>query len=287
MRSSSSGIETARDWINALPTDLRVQKRLLIALLDAVESDPRFEWCELGCSVAEGRADALSDLDTALGWTGQGEPPIEAVTQMLMAIGSPIEIAHAPLGDTPRWWVVYADGGQLDLVLMPAATRPGRAPGSRALLDRIGRLSATFEPGSLRARSGEPREWLLDGWEALANVAKYLRRGAHYEAFDQLGRARGRVFQLHAQATGLRYPVFGLTTLLDAPAPELPVGIDATYPVLSEPSLRAAALAAAELLVAEGVRADAGQTALSRWVQGLLAERPDTSDTEDRPSAPS
>lgn len=277
MQRSSPGGGGARDWIDTLPVELVIQKRLLSALLDALEPDPRFEWCELCCSVAEGRGDALSDLDVGLGWVGHGEPPVEAVTALLAVIGSPIEIAHAPWEGTPRWWAVYADGSQLDLVLMPAAIRPGRAPGSIALLDRAGRLAAIFEPRPLRARPGEPREWLLDGWEALANVAKFLRRGALHEAFDQLGRARGRVFQLHAQAAGLPYPVFGLTTLLDAPVPELPAGIDATYPLLSEPSLRAAALAAADLLVAEGVRADAGQTPLASWVRGFLDDRLDTS----------
>src|SRR4051812_12495828 len=40
--------------------------RLLGGLLSAVEADQRFEWLELGCSVANGRGDELSDLDLGL-----------------------------------------------------------------------------------------------------------------------------------------------------------------------------------------------------------------------------
>jgi hypothetical protein len=73
-----------------------------------------------------------------------------------------------------RWWVQYADGGQINLVVLPAANRPGRAPHSVALLDRHGRLAQTFTPHSWTAAPDEPRRWLLDGWEALTD-----RPGAH------------------------------------------------------------------------------------------------------------
>ena len=80
-----------------------------------------------------------------------------------------------------------------------------------------------------RAGPDDPRNWLFDGWEALGNVAKYLRRGSVLEALEQVHRARERVFQLWAAGLGVPYPSFGLTSLLDEPSPSLPPGIEDTY----------------------------------------------------------
>jgi hypothetical protein len=41
--------------------------QILGRLLDAIERDPVWRWLEIGCSVAQGRGDALSDLDLGLG----------------------------------------------------------------------------------------------------------------------------------------------------------------------------------------------------------------------------
>jgi hypothetical protein len=65
------------------------------------------------------------------------------------------------------------------------------------LLDRSnGRFVTEFAPSKLHAMPDEPKHWLLDGWEALSNVVKYLRRGSFLEAAEQMHRARQRVFQL-------------------------------------------------------------------------------------------
>jgi hypothetical protein len=97
--------------------------------------------------------------------------------------------------------------GQVDLVVLPAHDRPERAPGAVALLDRSGRLAGEFVPTALRPGPDEPRQWLLDGWEALSNVAKYLRRGSLLEAVDQLRHGRQRVLQLWAAGQGVDYPL--------------------------------------------------------------------------------
>jgi hypothetical protein len=56
-----------RQWIEGLPAELSGQQRLLRGLLRACESDSRFRWLAVACSVGRGAADSLSDLDTALG----------------------------------------------------------------------------------------------------------------------------------------------------------------------------------------------------------------------------
>ena len=249
-------MDVAREWISGLGPELAVQARLAEALLAAVEVDARWEWLELGCSVAEGRGDSLSDLDVGLGHVGEQPPPTGEVSDMLCGLGAVVDLSAGLWNGVPRWWVQYEDGGQIDLVALPATSRIGRAPGSVALLDRTGRLGDTFTPQALHASAGDRRGWLLDGWEALSNVAKYLQRGSILEAVEQIHRARTDVFRLWATGEGVDYPVFGLTSLLDAAEAGLPDGIETTYPSADDSAVLVAALATATLLAAAGRHAD-------------------------------
>lgn len=261
----------AYSWIDALPSALAVQARLLRALVAAVEADPRWDAMDLGCSMAAGRADADSDLDLGL-WHTTGARPADAeVDALIRGLGDVLDVSAQPWNGVPRWWVQYADGAQLDLVVLDAADRTGHAPGAVVLVDRSGRGATEFVPTVLRVRPGEPRAWLLDGWEALANVAKYLRRGSLLEAVDQLHRARQRVFQLWAAGDGVDYPGFGLTSLLDADGSTLPPDVEATYPIIAPPAVAAAAVALARLLGAAGRHADpALDTPLADYVTAKL-----------------
>jgi hypothetical protein len=246
----------ARGWIASLGPELVVQARLLDGLLTAVEADPRWEWLELGCSVAAGRGDELSDLDLGLGYLDAAV--LDGVAAILRGLGPVVDLSAQPYDGMPRWWVQYADGGQIDLVAMPAGRRPGIAPGGVALLDRAGRLAVGFTPAVWRAGPDDPRNWLLDGYEALSNIVKYVRRGSLLEALDQLHRVRERIYQLWAAGSGVAYPAFGLTSLLDEPEPALPPGIEAAYAVPQRAAVVAAARAAAALLRRAGGRAEDG-----------------------------
>jgi len=245
-----------QSWLSELGPELAIQARLANVLLAAVEVDARWEWLELGCSVAKGRGDSLSDLDLGLGYAGDRPPPVEDVSDMLRGLGNVVDLAVGLWDGVPRWWVQYQDGGQIDLVALPATSRAGRAPGSVALLDRKGRLSRVFTPDTLSASPEDCRSWLLDGWEALSNVAKYLHRGSVLEAIEQIHRARTDVFRLWAVGEGVDYPVFGLTSLLDAARPSVPKGIELTYPTTDDPGALAAASVTARLLAVAGRHAD-------------------------------
>jgi len=261
----------ARQWIGALGGRLSVQARLLESLLSAVEADDLWEWLELSCSVANGRGDELSDLDVALGYGGDAPPPTDEVTRMVCGFGDVVEVSVHPWDRFTRWWVQYADGGQLDLVVMPAAIRPGRAPNSVALLDRSGVLTETFTPKVWAASPEEPGYWLLDGWEAMSNVAKYVQRGAVFEGIEQLHRARTAAFQLWAVGEQVAYPSFGLTSLLDDENARLPEGIEATYPVAQQRQLVDAALAMATILRQAGHHAQSDlDTPLADYVATRL-----------------
>ncbi len=261
---------SAEDWISALPSELAAQRALLHRLLAAVTVDQQWDWLELGCSVAEGRGDALSDLDVALGYATAGPPPVEVVTALVEGLGSVVEVSAQPFDGRPRWWVQYQDGTQLDLVVVSADYRPGRAPGSVALLDRSGRLTDTFTPSLWSAAADDPRNWMLDGWEALANVAKYLHRQSVLEALEQLSRARERVLQLWAIAEQVPYPAFGLVSLLDNPGASLPPAIEATYARASAHDVRTAALTTAALL---GMAADRAQPGLATALRPYVIRR--------------
>lgn len=265
-------MDQARQWISGLGPELAIQARLLDRLLTAVEADPLWEWLELGCSVADGRGDALSDLDLALGHCEDDAPPsIDEVTAMLRGLGEIIDLSAQPWNGVHRWWVQYADGGQIDLVVLAASRRPGRAPRSVALLDRHGRLTQTFTPQVWAASTEEVRGWLVDGWEALSNVTKYLQRGSTLEGIEQVHRARGRVLQLWAAGEGVAYPVFGLTSLLDDANANLPAGIEATYPTPDHAGVLSAALATATLLHQAGQHAQADlDTPLREYVSARL-----------------
>lgn len=271
----------ARQWIDALPPELAVQARLLRALIAAAEADERWEALELGCSLPSGRADPDSDIDAGLWHGAAGRPSDDEVEMTVRGLGDAIEISAQPWNGVPRWWVQYADGGQLDLVVLPAAERPGRPPGAVMLLDRSdGRFATEFEPSSLRVGPDEPRQWLLDGWEALSNVVKYLRRDSLLEAAEQLDRARQRVFQLWAAGEGVDYPALGLTSLLDAEQATLPPSIEVTYPTVAPAAMADAAIALARLLPLAGRHCDPTlSTPLANYVTAKLAAHGDEGPT--------
>lgn len=260
-------------WLDGLA--LPAHAALLRELTDRVSADARFVWLELGCSLPAGRGDTWSDLDLGLGVRGDVEAARPAVAALLADLGPTLVLHAHDWGGVPRWWVVYRSGLQVDLVALAADGRPGRAPDSVALVDRDGRLAHEFRPSISEAAPGDVEGWALDGWEALANVAKYLARGSVHEALDQLHRARTALLRTQAAAEGVRYPAFGLTSLLDDDRAALPAGLDATYAIADATSVRAAASACADLLDTVTARTrTAVPPALTAHVRALLLWRP-------------
>ena len=276
-----------RAWIDALPPALTGQARLLHALLTGVETDVRWEALELGCSLAAGRGDELSDLDVGLWHVPGTRPTDEDVDRLVQSLGDVIEVSAQPWDDAPRWWGQYADGTQLDLVIGAADDRGSRAPGGVMLMNRGGRFATEFTPSVLRAKPDEPRQWLLDGWEALGNTAKYLHRGSLLEAVEQIQRARQRLFQLWATGEGVDYPLFGLTSLLDDDAAALPPDVEDTYPTINHDSVAKAANTLAALLRSAGHHADQTMTTpLADYVVHRLQDVADLmpETTDNRPT---
>jgi hypothetical protein len=75
----------------------------------------------------------------------------------------------------------------------------------------------------------EVRLWACQGWEALVNVGKYLRRSSFWEELSQVEEARTYVFRLWALAENVPQARYGITALIDAGA-SMPPGIDKSLP---------------------------------------------------------
>src|SRR5262249_18338255 len=151
-----------------------------------------------------------------------------------------VESYHHQLPGVPppheRVFAQYADGCQLDLVILPAVLPSGPLPRTVMLYDHDGQSAAAItgaaagDGGSAGQASGagdevaaeapgpgavQLREWAFGGWCGLADLAKYVRRGSAWEALDRLHEARTQLWRLHAAASGIADPQYGLTSVLD------------------------------------------------------------------------
>lgn len=212
---------------------------LIESLRREVTAGETWRWMELSCSLAAGRGDELSDIDVGVGHTVPDAQLLVAGSALVEAIGNPLDVLAHSEGSWPagilRFAVEYDSGVQLDLVVMPAAHRPGLPGGSVALVDKDSYLAESWIPPVVAAASSETREWAMLGWWALSNVAKYVRRDSLFEAVQALQEARIQTLRLFAASREVPYPSFGLTALLDFEPFELPVQLDATYSTPSHP----------------------------------------------------
>lgn len=222
---------------SGLPRQAAVIGRLAVE----VAADERLRWLEVCCSLAAGRGDEWSDVDAAIGYARELEPEdLEGVgTSIVEGAGRPTDVLrHVMPGgpvEAPRFAVEYENSVQLDLMLMPAARRPGLPTGSVAVVDKDGRLSAAWQPPvEHEPTPAVAREWLMLGWWALGDVAKYLHRESLLEAVERLTEARQQALRLHAAAEGVAFPSFGLVSLLNFPPFLLPPTLMDTYALPSD-----------------------------------------------------
>ncbi len=252
------------NFVDSMPVSR--QRDLLRRLLDVLEPDPVWRWFELSCSLARGAGDDLSDVDC-----GAGALPLEAglstVEGVARGLGDVVDVMHQPFGDQARHtFVQYADGVQLSLVVFEASARPGLPPGSVALFDKDGQLARPWQPSVFEASPDQVREWTFLGWIALADLAKYLRRGSVWEAHARLEEARTQLLRVWAAGHGVEFPSYGLTSILDSASVDLPSGVERTVAGLEPSALLAAARACATLLRQHGVALPMGA-----YVTDLLA----------------
>jgi hypothetical protein len=269
-------------WLEALRGRLPGHASLIDALLAICQNDERIRVLELQCSLARGAGDELSDLDLGMAvrydaWERvAGELPDQL--RRLAPTVDLLEHTIAEWGARPhrRLFVQYADGRQIDLVVQPASAVSGRVPDAVVLHDPDRRLADERIMPAATASATDVHAWELLGWESLANLAKYLERGSAWEALARLDQARDLALRLWAAAEGVSYPLFGLTSLLDADRPTLPDGLEATAARADLDELAVAARACAELLRLAGARARrrvgiaAAESPMAAWVSERL-----------------
>jgi hypothetical protein len=271
--AADAGPAAGREWLAALPDELAAQRRVMAGLVDFCEATPVVTSLSVGCSLGRGAADALSDIDAALGIAAEsgsaGGEQVLAIEAMVVAalpgLGALVDVLRHRVGPPDRVirriFAQFADGTQLDLAVMAEAEvrRGGAAPDFVPLYEAAGRPDAgrpdlgSTQPGDelapAYAVTGEQvREWAFLGWCALIDADKYLRRGSLWEAHSRLHEARHHIWALWAAATGALYPWHGLSQVLDHDLGNLPPGIESTVAGLDAAGLREAALASADLL---------------------------------------
>jgi predicted nucleotidyltransferase len=275
-----------RRWIESL--GLPRHEALLERLVDHAQRDPRIRFVELGCSVARGAGDELSDLDLGIGIADESWPEtLGDLGAALRDLGTVVDLLEHEIDSWAgvphrRFFVQYEDGSQVDLVAMLASRRPGLPPGSVALHDADGRLALPMEPPQREAEPDQVREWAFEGFVALLNVDKYLRRRSLWEALEQLHEARTLAWRLWAVAEGIPFPAFGVTAVLDEPEARTPPGLERTVAALSDPELRASGAFLLRLLREIGPRASARARAVHPDGMAAFVDRRWTTSTRER-----
>src|SRR5579863_1264030 len=175
-----------REWISELPAELDGQKAIMLKLLDWCEADERAKYLVVACSVGRGVADRLSDLDMGMGLEAPdfdaaladahqvidqaGDELVDSYSHKIPGLAMPHE----------RIFAQYANRCQIDMVVIPASeTYPG-VKDEVILYDPEGIRAAKWQSAPVTPR--QVREWAFNGWNCLADVGKYLRRGSAWEA---------------------------------------------------------------------------------------------------------
>lgn len=263
MNDVTSGRDPGRAWLASLPSELGAQRRLMAGLIEFCEAAPLVTSLAVGCSLGRGAADALSDIDAALGLdaepgdpgAGQVQAAEEDVVAELPRLGAVVDVLRQRVGPPGRFirrvFAQFADGTQLDLAIMAEAeVRHGDAAPDFVALYQAGHppAGAVGHTSAYLVTGEQVREWAFLGWCALIDAAKYLRRGSRWEAHTRLHEARHHIWALWAAATGAIYPWHGLSQALDHDPDHLPPGIEATVTTLDPDDLRRAARASATVL---------------------------------------
>jgi hypothetical protein len=220
-----------RQWIEGLPAELSGQQALLRGLLRACESDDRFRWLAVACSVGRGAADRLSDLDMAIGVSDeQFDSTLADVRTVVDSLGDLVESYHHTLPEVvtahERIFAQYADRGQMDLVVFPATQTIGQVRDVVVLYDQDDQVVVSFEQRPVTA--AQAREWAFGCWCALIDIGKYLRRGSSWEALQRLQDARAQLWRVWAAGFDVPNPQYGLTSVLDFAPGRLPADMQAT-----------------------------------------------------------
>jgi hypothetical protein len=238
-------------WIEQLPDEMAGQQLLLRGLVSLCEAEDSIRWLLIGCSLGRGAGDYLSDLDVAIGV--RDDDFTAAIPKIHLAVDGLGELVDSYEHQLPyvtgahaRIFAQYSDRCQIDLMVFPASRGVNAFAGAVALYDPDAMIVTREhrEPPT----PAQVREWAFQGWSALADVGKYLRRGSAWEALMQLNNARDQLWRLKAVAESVPDPEYGVTSILDFAPETIAPGMAATVADLDQARLVRAARQLANLL---------------------------------------
>ena len=157
-----------RAWLAALPGELAAQRHVMAGLIEFCEATPLVTSLSVGCSLGRGAADALSDIDAALGIDAErgnaGAGPVRAVEAKVVAalpgIGTLVDVLRHRVGSADRLirriFAQFADGTQLDLAVVAEAEvrRGDAAPDFVPLYQAAGAPDAGVQAGGVAGAGG-------------------------------------------------------------------------------------------------------------------------------------
>lgn len=272
-----------RRWISSLPPELGRQQSAIAALLEFCEESSLVTSLSVGCSLGRNAADALSDVDAAIGVDAprgaEGAEKVraieDAVVKLLPALGGLVDVLRQQTVSTGLFvrtvFAQFDDRLQIDLAVVaePEVRRGEAAPDFVALLWPADEKMWTKGRSARDVDAQQISDWAFLGWRALLDADKYLRRDSLWEAHHRLHEARELIWKLWATAHGATYPWHGLSQVLDHDPDLLPPGIEATVAGLDSVGLRRAVVASADLL--DQASLAAARTCRTRLHRGMAS----------------
>ena len=260
-RDYDSRVVEPSDWLRSLPGSLSRQREVMESLLATSRDDDRIRALVVGCSIGRGVGDELSDIDTLVGvrpeaWTSaladsrgwiERAAPVLDMHQMLMPEGAPEEKQYQGT------YVQYANGVEMDFVVSRLRDDWRRRGDWVVLYDPDGAMPRDITRSKQSA--DDLRRWGYAVFTRLGAVAKYVTRGALWEAHNVLELARGDVWRLWAVAERVPDAQYGVTAVFDDPRHAVPASMTKTLASFNGPSLVAAAMACLDIAVEAWPRA--------------------------------
>ncbi len=240
-------------WLDELPEELAHHVTILHRMIDEVNRDQRFRALQVQGSLGRGTGDKYSDLDVGIVVRADAWPEIvDDLPALIRRLGEVVDdyYEYQPFGADPqvlRSWIQYANGIQLDLLVVPETAVLGSGPDGRSLVDPDGLLPRTDNP-MRRSGPADIARWSFICWGALAETAKNVARDRPVSAIEWLNSARRATISCWAAAHDLDFAAYAnvVAATMDVSGPWLD-GLERTYPEPESISVGAAALELARL----------------------------------------
>ena len=222
--------------------------RLLTALIDRARADARVSGAALTGSGAIGGADRWSDIDFAIGITGDRDEVMADWTAFLYGEHGVVHHMDVPSRSAIYRVFLLPDTLQVDVAFVPAAEFGATASTFKLVLGTAAEQPPTRQPAA--------RSEIDMGWLYALHVRSSIERGREWQAEHMLGGLRNAVLTLMCLRHGV--PAVQGRGLHLLPPSETKAALATLVGTLDEAELRRAFRAAVELLLKEAAHVDDG-----------------------------